>query len=80
MDFKANDQVIVSIPQLHTRASLLEKGEVISIEGNHAQVQLQGEDIPRTVPVDRLAPAEAVFGSGMTGRPNELPVIDAIRR
>ena len=77
--FKPNDEVAVSMPQLHGRSSVIEKGEVVSISGNMATVVLKGEDAPRRVPVDRLHDAEEYFG-GMTGMPNEPCVIDAIRR
>jgi hypothetical protein len=76
--FKASDRVVVSIPQLHGKISVIESGEVISVEGNEATVMLAGEEVPRTVPLDRLQAEQETFG-GMTERPNEMPVINQIR-
>ncbi len=77
--FKAQDDVAVSIPQLHGRISVIERGEVIDVQGETATVMLQGEDIPRTVSLDCLTHAPELFGQ-MTDRPNEMPVLDQIRR
>jgi hypothetical protein len=77
--FNPQDRVAVSIAQLHNKTSVVEKGEVVSILGQTAKVVLDGEDVPRTVSVSSLNRIGDVFGEE-TGRPNEMPVIDAIRR
>lgn len=76
--FNPSDAVVVTIPQLHGKIGLVENGEVLSVSGQTAMVMLAGEDVPREVPLDRLQPREDLFGN-MTERPNEMPVIDAIR-
>jgi len=79
MDFKPQEQVVVSVPQLHGKSSVLEQGEILSIHGQEASVVLQGEDIPRTVPLDRLSHIEETYGQEYSGRPNEMPVLNQIR-
>jgi hypothetical protein len=76
--FKAMDKVVVKVPQLHGNISVLEQGEVISVSSQAAVVQLEGEDVPRTIPLDRLQSAQELYGD-MTDRPNEMPTIDQIR-
>lgn len=79
MEFKATDEVVVTIPQLHNRTSVLEKAEVIAVHGDKATVILANEEVPRVVGVDCLQHSSEVFGDD-TGRPNEMPVLDQIRR
>ena len=77
--FQPSDKVAVSMPQLYNNTSVIEEGEIVSVGGDRAVVMLAGEDVPREIPLDRLTSVSNVFGD-MTERPNEMPVIDAIRR
>ena len=79
MEFKANDSVVVALPQMHTRSSVLETGEIISVQGEQATVMITGEDVPRNVPVANLSMAEDVYGQE-TGNPYEMPVLNQERR
>jgi hypothetical protein len=76
--FGPQDAIVVSMPQLHGKVSIIEKGEVISVSGSEAQVMLEGEESPRMVPLDRLKKQDEVFGAP-TDRPNELPILNQIR-
>lgn len=75
---KPQDEVVVTIPQLHGNVSLVERGEIVSLGDRSAKVILANEDVPRDVPLDSIRQVSEVYGEE-TGRPNEMPVIDAIR-
>lgn len=71
--------VFVAEKQTHGNISLITSGELISVQGNQAVVMLEGEDVPRSVSVASVSPAEPVLGN-MSGLFNEMPVIDMTPR
>lgn len=79
MEFQPQDKIVLSEKQLHGNAAILLDGEVISIEGSRACVAIDGEVVPRMVPIDSLSKASAMYGDDPSGRPNEMPVFNAIR-
>lgn len=76
---KPHDKVVVKVPQLHGNLSSLHDAEVISISGSQALILIDGDDTPKSKPISELTKATAMYGAEMI-RPNELPVVNAIRR
>lgn len=79
MSFKAGQLVTVFEQQLHSNNRNVTPGTVVSVEGSSARVQLQGEDVARSFPLDSIKSSESVRGFA-TMSPFENQVIDAIRR
>lgn len=76
---KPHDKVVVKVKQLHGNLSTLHDAEVISISGSQALILIDGDDTPKPKPLLELTKAQTMYGAELL-RPNELPVVNAIRR
>lgn len=75
MSFAPNSKVIVSQKQTYSNSSVLTAGEVVSIQGDRAIVQLEGDAVVRSVPLTSLQDHDAVLGS-LSNSPHEQSIID----
>lgn len=79
VDIKVSDRVTVFDKQLHGNQSNLIDGQVLSIQGSSASVQVDGEEFPRTFTLDSLKSSEETYGAERTSHYDNV-VVDAIRR
>jgi len=71
MDIKANDQVTVR-KKLISGANLIKTGKVVSVRGENALVQFQGEPVNRSVPLKQLEPVSKRFAGRSSVHPNPV--------
>jgi hypothetical protein len=72
-----NTRIVVAQKHLHNSNYDIISGELISIEGNMAVVELENEGILRKVPVASVSAADSLLGA-LTERSNEAPVLDRL--
>ncbi len=80
MDLHPQDRVVVSDHQLHGNMDVLSEGEVLSVADGVAEVVLDNEIVSRQFPVASVSKADSMYGGDLSGRPNEMPVVNALRR
>lgn len=74
--FSPNQRVTVSQKQrLLNNSSVITAGEFISATGNTAMVLLEGEEVPREVPLDAVSDSASSLGN-ISSRRGEASVID----
>ena len=75
-NFASHEKIVVSQEQamLHS-SSVITQGEFITARGDKALVLLEGEEIPREVPLSAVASSNSLLGDS-TDRRGESVVID----
>lgn len=79
MEIVATQRVTVADKQLHGNQSIMVDGQVISVEGSSANIQVDGEDFPRRFALDQVKSSEETYGAERNS-PFDNQVINAIRR
>lgn len=76
---EAHDRIVLTEPQLHGNIANVLSGEVVSIRGSEATVAIDGEVVPRIVPLDQIKTISDAMGVSSRD-PRAKQIIDAIRR
>lgn len=78
-ELKPNMRIVVMQKQLHSKNYDIIPGELVSVQGTHAVVELENEGILRSVPIAAISAADALLGN-LTDRANEESIVDLTRR